>query len=196
MQFPNQRNMPVRLRPSHPITRYFPESWGLQIMENLGFENVDTISDIFTALLNHNEPLTIDNAESRLRSIKEISDDEEIDSDVLKELVSIVTHPIWNHPKVRAIQPLVEVIDDECPITYALNEFNDLLQRQNPVERLQTLITDAQNADKLVKEISNLSLEEQQQYHDYDPPVWIFSTRSSGLTDLDGVMEEFTKLYD
>jgi hypothetical protein len=161
-------------------------------MENLGIENVESIFDIFPALVNHNEPLTIDNVKSRLLTNKEITEDELDDSyysvKARGDLVTIINHPIWYHPKVHVIQSLVGYIDSDCTIMYALNEFHDLLQSTDPIKQLKFLVDTARAAEAAIIAMNQLPDDrrgqevqyEQQQYENDEQSFWIFEVRSSG----------------
>lgn len=146
-------------------------------------DSEEPVAPVLRALVDHAEPLTVSNAWGRLFVDEENGNDE---NDDLEEIVNVLTHPIWSHPKAPAIKALTPVVDSYCSMYNALNAFYELLKSSNPIQELENIISKVQHDVALALKYDD---------PDFDPYVWVFQTTEDGLVDLSGVVENFTMLY-
>jgi hypothetical protein len=163
------------------VIQAFPECWYDYLREEFRLDSNEPVAPVLRALVDHAEPLTVSNAWSRL--FVDEGDDEDDD---LEEIVNVLTHPIWSHPKAPAIKALAPVVDSECSMYMALNAFYELLKASDPIQELEKIISKARH---------NVAIALKYDDPDFDPDVWIFQTTEDGLVDLSGVVENFTMLY-
>lgn len=164
------------------VIQAFPECWYDRLREEFGLDSDEPVAPVLRALVDHAEPLTVSNAWGRL-FVDEANGDDEND---LEEIVNVLTHPIWSHPKAPAIKALTPVVDSECSMYNALNAFYELLKSSNPIQELEKIISKVQHDVALALKYDD---------PDFDPYVWVFQTTEDGLVDLSGVVENFTILY-
>ena len=155
------------------VIQAFPECWYDCLLEAFGLDSNEPVAPVLRALVDHTEPLTVSNAWGRL-----FVEEKEIDwGNDLEEIVNVLTHPIWSHPKAPAIKALAPVIDCECSMCHALDVFHELLNASDPIQELKNKVSKAL---------------QQHNDPDFSPDVWIFESTEDGLS---GVVEDFTMLY-